>query len=153
MALGIGATAAIYSVLDAVVLRPLPYRDPGQLVAVLHPTSVPGQGESKWGMSAGGYFEFLKDSHSFSGLGGFTTSENVISGDGGDAQVVRTARITASIFTVLEARAYAGRLIMPTTTARSPTNRCAVVRVLAAALRRGPGVLAARSRPSTVRAR
>src|SRR5262245_3035781 len=45
IALGIGATTAMYAVLDAVVLRPLPYADPGRLVAVMHPTSAPGSGE------------------------------------------------------------------------------------------------------------
>ncbi|MEP6766293.1 MAG: permease prefix domain 1-containing protein, partial [Gemmatimonadaceae bacterium] len=41
LALGIGATTAIYTVLDAVVLRPLPYRNAEQLVSVLHPATVP----------------------------------------------------------------------------------------------------------------
>lgn len=111
MMLGIGATTAIYTVLDSVVLRPLPYRDPQELVAVLHPTTVPGIGESKWGMSAGGYFEFQKLNRSFSALGGFATGAGVLPGDNGDTQVLRVARITASIFTVLEAQAYAGRLL------------------------------------------
>ena len=58
LAIGIGATTAIYTVLDAVALRPLPYRNVDRLVSVLHPATVPGNGESKWGMSAGGYFYF-----------------------------------------------------------------------------------------------
>ena len=42
LALGLGASTAIYTILEAVVLRPLPYRNAGDLVSVLHPTIVPG---------------------------------------------------------------------------------------------------------------
>ncbi|HEX9563560.1 MAG TPA: permease prefix domain 1-containing protein, partial [Gemmatimonadaceae bacterium] len=61
LSLGIGATTAIFTVLDAVVLRPLPYANAGQLVSILHPATVPGSGERKWGISPGGYF-FFRDS-------------------------------------------------------------------------------------------
>src|SRR5690348_1303848 len=73
LSLGLGATTAIYSVLDSVVLRPLPYRNADRLVAVLHPATVPGNGESKWGMSAGGYFQFRALNHTLADLGGFST--------------------------------------------------------------------------------
>lgn len=45
LTLGLGATTAIFTVLDAVVLRALPYRDAGALVSVMHPATVPGSGE------------------------------------------------------------------------------------------------------------
>jgi putative ABC transport system permease protein len=112
LALGIGATTAIYTVLDSVVLRPLPYSGADQLVSVLHPATVPGNGESKWGMSAGGYFAFRNESHSFEDLGGYSTgSMSLVSGP--DAELVRQAEITASVFSTLRAHAVVGRLIDP----------------------------------------
>jgi putative ABC transport system permease protein len=112
LALGIGATTAIYTVLDSVVLRPLPYSGADRLVSVLHPATVPGNGESKWGMSAGGYFAFRNENHSFEDLGGYRTgSMSLLSGS--DAELVRQGEITASVFSTLRARAAIGRLIGP----------------------------------------
>ncbi|HEX6966796.1 MAG TPA: ABC transporter permease [Gemmatimonadaceae bacterium] len=111
LSLGLGATTAIYSVLDSVVLRPLPYRDAGRLVAVLHPTTVPGNGESKWGMSAGGYFQFRALNHTLEDLGGYRTSSAVLTGDDGRPEEVRVGQVTSTIFTTLHARAYLGTLI------------------------------------------
>ena len=110
LALGIGATTAIYTVLDAVALRPMPYRSADRLVSVLHPATVPGNGESKWGMSAGGYFAFKNGNHSFEDLGGYTTSSVILLNTQG-AEEARTAQITATIFSTLQARAAIGRLI------------------------------------------
>jgi len=112
LALGIGATTAIFMVLDAVVLRPLPYRQSGELVSVLHPATVPGSGEQKWGMSAAGYFHFRETNTTLSDLGGYYTSSITVTGEGG-AEVARAGMITASIFTALRARAEHGRLILP----------------------------------------
>lgn len=114
LSLGIGATTAIYSVLDAVVLRPLPFRDAGRLVAVLHPATVPGSGESKWGMSSGGYFQFRALNHTLEDLGGYTTGSAILTGSDVEPEQVRVARVTATIFTTLKARPYLGKLITAT---------------------------------------
>ena len=112
LALGIGATTAIYTVLDSVVLRPLPYRNADRLVSVLHPATVPGNGESKWGMSAGGYFAFKNENHSFEDLGGYRTGGFTLF-TGADAELVQDGEITASVFSALGAHAAFGRLIGP----------------------------------------
>ncbi|MFI5233629.1 MAG: ADOP family duplicated permease [Gemmatimonadales bacterium] len=110
LALGIGATTAIYTVLDSVVLKPLPYRNADRLVSVLHPATVPGNGESKWGMSAGGYFLFRAENRSFEDLGGYRTASITLY-TGSDAELVQTGEITASVFSTLDAHAEIGRLI------------------------------------------
>src|ERR1039458_8866473 len=95
LALGIGATTAIYTVLDAVVLRPLAYRNADRLVSVLHPATVPGNGESKWGLSSAGYFYFKAQNHTLEDLGSYRTGGTVING-AQSSELVRTAVITAS---------------------------------------------------------
>jgi predicted permease len=112
LALGIGATTAIYTVLDTVALRPLPYSGADRLVSVLHPATVPGAGESKWGMSSGGYFTFKAENHSFEDLGGYRT-DMVSVLNGSEAELARVGQVTASIFTTLRAQPKLGRLIGP----------------------------------------
>lgn len=110
LALGIGATTAIFSILDAVVLRPMSYRDPSQLVSILHPTNVPGNGERKWGVSIGGYYEFRKNARTIQSIAiyrssGFTVTNNDA------ADLVQVGATTATLFPTLRARAALGRLI------------------------------------------
>lgn len=109
LALGVGATTAIFTVLDTVVLQPLAYRQSEQLVSILHPATVPGGGERRWGLSAGGYFWFRNNNQSFSNLAVYTTGRTTVIADG-EAELVQTARVSASIFPVLRTRAMHGRL-------------------------------------------
>lgn len=110
LALGIGATTAIFTVLDAVVLRPLAYRNAEQLVSILHPATVPGSGERKWGLSAGGYFNFKAANHSFSSMAMYRNSSLTVT-NGGTADVAQLSMVTSTIFPVLQARAAYGRLL------------------------------------------
>jgi predicted permease len=122
LALGIGATTAIFTVLDAVVLRPLPYPAASELVSVLHPTTVPGNGERKWGLSFGGYMDFLENAKSFSGIGIYATTSTIVSG-GSNAEVVRVGDVTPSVFSVLRARPALGRLFDATDALPDSTHR------------------------------
>jgi hypothetical protein len=118
---GIGATTAIYTVLDAVVLRPLPYRNADRLVSVLHPATVPGNGESKWGLSSAGYFYFKRENHTLEDLGGYQTGTVTVTPAG-----ARRAR--------RDRPADHGRRRSP----RQHEGRGAEPRILAAGVRRGP---------------
>ena len=109
LALGIGATTAIFTILDAVVLRPLPYASAERLVYLQ--SGVPGVDRSaKWGLSVAGYFHFREHARSLEALGAYTTSQaNYGSSD--RAERVPTALVSGSMFEVLGARTILGRPI------------------------------------------
>jgi predicted permease len=111
LALGIGAVTAIFTVLDAVVLRPLPYATAGRLVSVLHPATVPGSGERKWGVSPGGYFFIRENSETLEDFGIYRTGSTTITQAGAPAEIAQVGLVTHTLFDVLGARAVAGRLI------------------------------------------
>jgi len=113
LAVGIGATTAIFTVLDAVILRPLPYPSAEQLVSVMHPTAAPGSGERKWGLSSVGYFHFREHTRAFADLGAYRSFSVSVSIPGQDALEARVGQVSASLFTTLQARAAVGRLILP----------------------------------------
>ncbi|MES2523444.1 MAG: ABC transporter permease, partial [Gemmatimonadota bacterium] len=110
LAIGLGATVAIFSVLDAVVLRPLAYRNADALVSVLHPAVVPGSGERRWGLSPGGYFFLRANNASLADLAMYRNTGFPVT-NGGEAEMTQVAQVTASIFPVLQARPAAGRLL------------------------------------------
>lgn len=107
LALGIGATTAIFSLLDSIVFAPLPYAESDRLVSIMHP--VPGLNPDwEWAMSSGGYFHFRENAESLEELGVYRTSQMTLAGDG-VAEQVGTAYASASLFTVLRARPLHGR--------------------------------------------
>jgi putative ABC transport system permease protein len=108
LALGIGATTAIFTLLDSIVLRPLSYPHSERLVQVS--SAVPKMGEGQeWGNSVGGYFNYVDANRSFDEIGGFSRETFNLSGDGG-AERVDGANVTASLLRVLGARTVHGHL-------------------------------------------
>jgi putative ABC transport system permease protein len=110
LALGIGATAAIFAVLDGVVLRPLPYPAPDRLVSIAHPVSGTTVTAGRWGVSPGGYFFFRREAHTLAESGIYTTAFMSVQAADGSARV-SAAQITSSLFSVLGSRAAVGRLL------------------------------------------
>jgi putative ABC transport system permease protein len=109
LGLGIGATAAIFTLLDAIVLNPLRYPDSDQLVSI--ESSVPGTGPgATWGISTAGYFEFHDRLTTASSIGAFFTSGMALAQEDG-AEGISTGAVTASLLPVLGARAEIGRLV------------------------------------------
>ncbi len=113
LAIGIAAPTAIYSVLDAVVLRPLPYPNPAELVSIRHPAVVPGTGESQWAVSPTGFFHFQSESRLLSSIGAYSVMETTLLADG-EATRVAAVSLTASLLETMGIRTAMGRPILPT---------------------------------------
>ncbi len=110
LAFGIGATTAIFSVVDGILLRPLPFPDPGRLVTLGDQIGGTGWASSGPGrVSATEAVTYTHDTHSFASLGAFRHEELELSGAGQPAQVHAT-RMTPGMFTVLGVHPLIGRL-------------------------------------------
>jgi putative ABC transport system permease protein len=107
LALGIGANSAIFALVDATLLRPLPYGNPDRLVSVWEKTaSIPHSYGSPLNM-----LDWNARSRTFQKVAGFTPSVGgmVMAGADGNAETVSRQWITAGIFDVLGVTPIAGR--------------------------------------------
>jgi len=107
LALGIGATTAMFSVLDAVLLRPLPFAQPEQLVRVFNTYGSPTNLQS---LSAVDFLALREDTRAFSSIASFRLPNDGFSYVTGDrAERVYGAIVSANFFSTLGVRAMLGR--------------------------------------------
>ena len=109
LAIGIGANTAIFSIVYAVLLKPLPFPHPDQLVFLSE--AKPQNGISSAGASYDNFIEIGAQNHVFSELAGITTHELTFTGHGEPAPV-DTAGITPELFSLLGTRPLLGRLFI-----------------------------------------
>ncbi|HEX6536225.1 MAG TPA: ABC transporter permease [Gemmatimonadaceae bacterium] len=114
LALGIGAATAVFEVVDAVLLSPLPYPDAGRLVGLSHTLAVSGISEVD--QSDASYLYYRGASHVFTDIGAYSAGAVNLgavdgAGAGDDARPERAgaARITPSVLSVLRAAPIRGR--------------------------------------------
>jgi putative ABC transport system permease protein len=112
LALGIGANAAIFSVLDAVLLRPLPYDHPEKLVKVWTRFTGIGQPNDQNWVSAPEFHDFLTLNHSFEELAVIDTGSFNLGAKGSPQRVVGSA-ISPNLFPMLGAQPALGRNFLP----------------------------------------
>src|SRR5438094_291670 len=105
LALGIGATTAIFSIVEGVLLRPLPFPHPERLV-VLSDILQGGNGEA--GVTAPDIRAYTRDTHSFENLGGYSQLSYELSGIGEPAQV-NAARLSGGVLPALGVTPLMGR--------------------------------------------
>lgn len=113
LALGIGAATAIFTLLDAVVLRPLPYANADRLVELSSP--VPKlEGQTVWGLARHEMFYFLERGRTLENLAVYNTYDVTLLGNGPDERPerVRWASTSASLFDVLGFTPQLGRVIV-----------------------------------------
>ena len=107
LALGIGANTAMFSVVDAVLLRSLPYRDAGTLAAVFADGTARGQG-ARLSTTAGDFLDWREQAKAFSGLVALRNESRRLTSF--DAPIVPLVHaVTADYFDVLGARFALGR--------------------------------------------
>jgi hypothetical protein len=110
LAFGIGATTAIFSIVEGVLLRPLPFPESDRLMVLadcLQGLSLGGNCEA--GVTVPDIVAYTRETHSFNGLGGYQYAGYELSGNGEPAQVT-AARMTAGVFTALGVAPHLGRV-------------------------------------------
>ncbi|PYT91528.1 MAG: hypothetical protein DMG36_17980 [Acidobacteria bacterium] len=111
LALGIGANTAIFSVVENVLLRPLPYPQPGNIVQIwnTYPPQVP-----RGALSPGDYADWRRQNASFSEMGGYAQISQGFNLTGeGEPQRVLGSYASAGLFPMLGIRLAAGRYFLP----------------------------------------
>ena len=108
LGVGIGANAAVFSFVNAVLLRPLPYAEADRLVAVQE-TSPP----SPFFVTPGDYVDWKERNEVFETLSGYAYSLSGLVGPSGDAELLFVAATSADFFRTLRVRPLLGRTFRP----------------------------------------
>ena len=110
LAIGIGGSTAVFSLIDAVLLRPLPFRDAHRMVMVFEDDSQAGFPQNV--VAPANYGAWAASNDVFESVAAVTDFAAVLSG-GSEPMRVEGRRATRSLFTVLDARPVMGRVFTP----------------------------------------
>src|ERR1051325_4302496 len=104
LALGIGANTAIFSVVYGVLLKPLPYRDPEQLIRVFESSAS----QPKFPMSAGDFQDYREQNSTLASLALYTRQDLELTMDN-QPELLSGLRVTAGFFVLLGVPPMLGR--------------------------------------------
>ncbi|HYL96320.1 MAG TPA: ABC transporter permease, partial [Terriglobales bacterium] len=110
LALGIGANAALFSIVNTVLLQPLPFKDPSRLMMLYE--GLPQVGSPKIPFSAPDFSMVRRGQKSFESVGAIQDKEFELSGHGEPDRIIG-ARVSASIFPMLGVPPVLGRFFRP----------------------------------------
>lgn len=108
LALGIGACAAVFAVVNSVLLRPLPFAAPDQLALVPSQNQDASGKLEDYGVSVSDFLDWRERNHSFSALAAMQPGEVAITGNG-DPEQVEAGFISADLFSTLGVIPHLGR--------------------------------------------
>ena len=108
LALGIGANTAIFSIVNCVLLRPLPYENPNQLVSVYWKT----QEEPEVSFSYPDFLDCQRQTRAFSAMAAYLYENYTLLGKG-DPEWLNAERVSADFFPILNVKPLLGRTIRP----------------------------------------
>src|SRR4051812_33063435 len=106
LAIGIGANTAIFSVVEGILLRPLPFYHADDLVAVDH--AAPGVNLPKAGAAPFLYFTYRDESKTFEDIGLWNTETSSLTGLA-EPEEIRSLNVTPSVLSILKVQPLAGR--------------------------------------------
>lgn len=107
LALGIGANTAVFSVVNSVLLEPLSFDEPDELIGVWH--TAPGIGFDELNQSPALYFTYREESEVFAGSGMWSNSSVSVTGRE-EPEQVSAIRVTDGVFPLLRVQPHVGRL-------------------------------------------
>jgi len=111
LALGIGGATAVFSIVNAVLLRPLPYRDPGRLVTLFGVD--PKMPEMRLGVTPGSYAEIRRRSRGFSTVAALRPGRKIRIVGNGETTQAAGALATGDFFDLMGVPALLGRTFGP----------------------------------------
>src|SRR5262249_24030767 len=112
LALGIGANSAIFSVVNAILLRPLPYSHPERIVSIWSVNPTVHIGIDRLPVSAAEFVDYRDQSDVFDHIAAFSSGALNLEGRG-EPEKPGTTRVTADFFAVLGVQAALGRTFLP----------------------------------------
>ncbi len=112
LALGIGANTAIFSVVNAVLLRPLPFEEPDRLVQIWHtPPQASFPGITTFAVSPANFLDWRARSQAFEGMSAYGFGQYTLTGTG-HPEAVRMVAVTSGFFSILRAQPLLGRAFL-----------------------------------------
>jgi predicted permease len=113
LALGIGVNTAMFSIVNAVLLRPLPFAEPEQLVRLFHvPPQEAFPGMTRFSVSPANFYDWKRDARTFDSMASYRFRQFILTG-GGRAESVLAAAVGADFFQVVRAQPALGRVFLP----------------------------------------
>src|SRR5262249_2316531 len=110
LALGVGLNTSLFSIVEATLLRPLPFAHPDRLLAIFE--TRPNEDFAQMEATYPNLPDWRAGTHSFDALAGWNPNGVTLSGSGG-SELVPSAGVTGNFFSALGVRAERGRTLEP----------------------------------------